>query len=119
MAERVKTSVFYDGSCRVCREAIEDYRRADRAGTIDFVDISAEGFDARSRGLDPAAVWKSIHVRAPEGEVATGIDGLIAVWRLLPGYGWRARLASIPGIRFLLSMAYRLVASNRHLSEHV
>ncbi|QDM19601.1 DCC1-like thiol-disulfide oxidoreductase family protein [Tardiphaga sp. vice278] len=36
----VKTAVYFDGSCPLCRAEIGHYRREDDTGTLAFVDVS-------------------------------------------------------------------------------
>jgi len=114
MSAPAKTQVFYDGDCPLCTVVARWYLTATGADNLEFVNIASPEFNAAARGLDPLAVQRVIHARTPEGRVVRGLDALIAIWLELPDYRWRARLARIPGIHFLLAAGYRLVAANRH-----
>ena len=66
-------TVFYDGSCPLCRREIDFYRRRRGAARIDWLDIS---------GL-------------PEGEVAPGLSRCAA----LDERGWYHNRLPIPGLK--------------------
>ena len=114
MSAPVKTQVFYDGDCPLCTVVARWYLTATGADNLEFVNIASPGFDATAHSLDPLAVQRVIHALTPGGKVVCGLDALIAIWSELPDYRWRARLARLPGIHFLLAAGYRLVAANRH-----
>jgi len=109
-----RTQVFYDGDCPLCTVVARWYLTATGADNLEFVNIASPGFDATAHSLDPLAVQRVIHALTPGGKVVCGLDALIAIWSELPDYRWRARLTRLPGIHFLLSVGYRMVAANRH-----
>ncbi|HXG13269.1 MAG TPA: DUF393 domain-containing protein [Gemmataceae bacterium] len=101
----MKLKVFYDGHCHLCsREMGYFHRRA--AARIDFIDYTAPEFDAQAEGLDPAALDRSLHVKLADGQLRLGIDAVIELWKVVPGYGWLARLADHPVLRPLLRLGY-------------
>jgi predicted DCC family thiol-disulfide oxidoreductase YuxK len=51
-----------------------------------------------------------MHVCNDDGEVASGVDAFIAVWRRLPRFRWLAVLVALPGPRQLFSAAYEWIA---------
>ncbi|MGC4116266.1 MAG: DUF393 domain-containing protein [Myxococcales bacterium] len=103
-------AVFFDGACIVCSSEMESYRRRDRDGRLEFVDIAAPGFDAQAFGLDRVQVQRAMHVRLPSGEVRTGVAAFVEVWKRLPGFGLAARVAANPLLRPLLSAGYWVFA---------
>lgn len=107
------TTVYFDGACPLCSREIAHYRRRDRQGRLRFIDIADPHFDAAAEGLDAARVHQVMHVRRPDGSLATGVDAFIAIWAALPGYGRLACAAATPGIHGLLRAGYRLFAAVR------
>ncbi|HEY3451369.1 MAG TPA: DUF393 domain-containing protein [Myxococcales bacterium] len=103
-------AVFFDGACVVCSAEMEGYRRRDRAGRLALVDIAVPDFDARAFGLDRAAVQRAMHVRLPSGEVRTGVDAFVEVWKRLPGFQGLARVAQSPVLRPFLGVGYWIFA---------
>lgn len=101
-----ETTVFFDGSCPLCRREIAIYRRLEPLGGLRWEDVSRP--DARlAPGLDARAAMARFHVALPGGEVRSGARAFVALWRQLPGWRWLARLASVPGVTPLLEVAYR------------
>lgn len=41
-----KITVYFDGSCYICRKQMEYYRKKDKNSLIRFVDIIEPGFDS-------------------------------------------------------------------------
>ena len=107
-------TVFYDGSCGVCKKFVNRLRRKDQKERFRYVDVSAEDFRAEDHGLDPERVMESLHVKTAGGEVFRGIDGIRLIWSAFPFTGVAAFLTGIPGIHFLADAAYKAYARNRH-----
>ncbi|APG28322.1 hypothetical protein A7E78_10955 [Syntrophotalea acetylenivorans] len=110
-------TVFYDGNCPVCSREIFHYRPLNRAGRLDFIDISAPSFDAAARGLDQAALMKAMHVQDAAGRLYLGVDAFRALWLGLPGLRYRclSQLLGLPGVHLLAVLGYRVFARFRHL----
>ncbi|MCX7347176.1 MAG: DUF393 domain-containing protein [Alphaproteobacteria bacterium] len=85
-AEPTRSTVYFDGSCPLCRAEIGYYRRQDRSGALCFVDVSEAG----------------------DGELLSGAAAFVEVWARLPRWRWAARAAAFPGILTLLELSYRL-----------
>lgn len=103
-----KTTVYYDGLCRVCSREIEHYRKLGGAESLDFVDITTPTFDAEAAGLDPAAVHRFLHVKRRDGTVLVGVESFIEIWSALPRYRWAARLAKRGLLRWGLNGFYKI-----------
>ena len=113
-----RPTVFYDGSCPLCRAEIGLYRRDPAGGALDYVDVC----DAAARlpdGLDRRAALARFHVMAPSGAMLSGAAAFVEVWRTLPRWRWLARLASLPLALPLLEGAYRLFLHARPLLVRV
>jgi predicted DCC family thiol-disulfide oxidoreductase YuxK len=102
-----KSTVYYDGSCPLCRAEIGYYRRTDDAGALCFVDVSTAAA-APPEGMTQLQAMQRFHVRAGDGRVLSGAAAFIEVWRRLPRWRWAARVASLPGALAVLELGYRL-----------
>ncbi len=102
-----KLSIYYDGLCPLCSREIDHYRKARGADQLRFVDITSVGFQAETEGLDPQEVHRVMHVKTADGRVHTEVEAFIQIWKVLPGYGWMARLVSSAPIRPLANVGYR------------
>jgi predicted DCC family thiol-disulfide oxidoreductase YuxK len=112
-ARRDRPVLFYDGGCSLCRREIAHYRRLDRAGRVEWVDLYAEPDQAQRYGLSWHTAMQRIHLLETDGRLVTGARAFAALWRRLPGYRWLARLVSLPGVLLLLEPAYAAFARRR------
>ncbi len=113
-SELPKSTVFFDGSCSLCRAEIGYYRRTDQDHSLCFVDIS-ETSAALPEGVSQERSMKRFHVRASDGRVLSGAAAFVEVWTRLPRWRWAARAASLPGALIALEWGYRLFLPVRPL----
>lgn len=106
-AEAAKSTVYFDGSCPLCRAEIADYRGIDSDGSLCFVDVSEKGTDL-PHDLTQQQAMKRFHVRAVDGQLLSCATAFVEVWRRLPGWRWAARAAALPGALAALERGYRL-----------
>ena len=106
-SEVPKSTVFFDGSCPLCRAEIGYYRRKDQAGAFCFVDVSVAGAST-PEGITQQRVMERFHVRARDGRVLSGAAAFVEVWTRLPKWRWAARAASLPGALAALELGYRM-----------
>jgi predicted DCC family thiol-disulfide oxidoreductase YuxK len=103
--ELSRTTVYFDGSCPLCRAEIGYYRRKDQTGNLCFVDVSETGA-ATPAGIIQQQVMARFHVRASNGRVLSGATAFVEVWERLPHWRWAARVASVPGVLAVLELGY-------------
>ena len=106
-SEVQKSTVFFDGSCPLCRAEIGYYRRKDQAGALCFVDVSQPGATT-PEGINQQRAMERLHVRARDGRVLSGAAAFVEVWTSLPKWRWAARAASLPGALAALELGYRM-----------
>ena len=106
-SELPKLTVYFDGTCSLCRAEIGYYRRNDQDRALCFVDIS-ETSAAPPEGVSQERAMKRFHVRASDGRVLSGAAAFAEIWTRLPRWRWAARLAGLPGVTPLLEVGYRL-----------
>lgn len=102
-----KSTVFFDGSCPLCRTEIGYYRRKDQVGALCFIDISDAGA-VPPEGITQQRAMKRFHVRASDGRVLSGAAAFVEVWTLLPRWRWAAHTASLPGAMIALELGYKI-----------
>lgn len=108
-------NIYYDGLCPLCSREIDHYRSKKGSEYLKFVDITESGFDAGKEGLDPVKVHKHIHVKDSAGNVRTGVEAFIEIWKRLPQFNFMAKVASIRGIKGVLEQGYKVFAKVRPL----
>jgi len=102
-----KSTVFFDGSCPLCRAEIGYYRRRDQAGALCFVDVSKTGATT-PEGITQQRAMERFHVRSGDGRVLSGAAAFVEVWTRLPKWRWAARAALLPGALAALELGYRM-----------
>jgi demethoxyubiquinone hydroxylase (CLK1/Coq7/Cat5 family) len=99
-------TVLYDGSCPLCRREISVYRGAQASQPLSFSDVSNPAL-VPPAGTRVEALMARFHVQHADGRLESGARAFIALWALLPGWRWLARLGRLPGMTPLMEWAYR------------
>lgn len=102
-------SVFFDGKCHLCSREIVLYAKQDKKRRIRFVDISSDAFDPGNydlKGIDLATLEGSLHAMTAEGNVLTGLDSFVAIWKALERYRPMVALVEFKPLRPALDMVY-------------
>ncbi len=102
--------ILYNGACPICSREIAHYRRlaAARGAPVVFDDLNQT--DLGRWGLSADQARRRLH--ALDGTAR--LDGLAAfraLWALLPGWRWLARLTGLPLVRPLAALAYDRIAA--------
>lgn len=105
-------TVHYNGACPVCDAEIAHYRRAanENHAPVAFADIASHPGALAGRGITDGELMRRMHVSAPGGHIASGVDAFIAIWRRLPRHRWLALIVALPVIRQLFSASYEWIA---------
>ena len=104
--EASRSTVYFDGSCPLCRAEIGYYRRNDHSGALCFIDVS-EADASIPAGLTRRSAMDRFHVRAGNGQLFSGAAAFVEVWARLPGWRLAARAAALPGAMAALEFGYR------------
>ena len=116
-SELSKSTVYFDGSCPLCRAEIGYYQRKDQDRALCFVDVSETGAILPD-GITQERAMKRFHVRASDGRVLSGAAAFVEVWTGLPRWRWAARAASLPGALIALEWGYRVFLPVRPFMSH-
>ena len=87
-------TVYYDGSCPLCRSEIGLYQRGEGAERVTWCDISQPG--AAPAELTQEAAMARFHVKGADGQMANGARAFILLWLSLPRWRGLGRIASLP-----------------------
>jgi predicted DCC family thiol-disulfide oxidoreductase YuxK len=117
-SELPKSTVYFDGSCSLCRAEIGYYRRKDQDRALCFIDIS-ENSAVPPEGITKERAMKRFHVRASDGRVLSGAAAFVEVWTRLPRWRWAASAASLPGALIALEWGYRIFLPVRTFSSRL
>ena len=108
------TTIYFDGSCPLCRAEIALYRRQTKAQVLCFADVSNPSTPL-GEDLERHRAMRRFHVRKEDGRLVSGAAAFVEVWKRLPQWRWAARAAAIPGMVALLETAYQLFLAARPL----
>lgn len=101
--------IFFDGSCAVCSAEMAIYQGKEHAGRLNFIDISAPGFDPTPYGITLEAFMYEMHALDRENRLYRGVEAFRAIWQAFPAssrYGLLGTLVTTPGINLLARLAY-------------
>jgi len=99
-------TIYFDGSCPLCRREIALYRHSHAAQKLQWVDVSA-GLSL-GEGLSCEAAMRRFHVRDASGRLFSGGAAFSRLWRALPGWrvlGWAFKW---PPFSWFLECMYRI-----------
>ncbi len=99
-------TVYFDGSCPLCRGEIALYRRQRGAERLAWVDVSAPA--ELGEGLSCEAAMRRFHVREAQGRLHSGGAAFARLWRALPGWRVLGWVFAWPPLSWALEAAYRL-----------
>ncbi|HEX4843642.1 MAG TPA: demethoxyubiquinone hydroxylase family protein [Limnobacter sp.] len=90
-------TVFYDGSCPLCRREIALYQGLKSDQAIAWMDVSAEQTELPAN-CQRDTLMQRFHIQSPDGELQSGALAFATLWQALPGWRWLGRLAKLPGV---------------------
>jgi len=103
-------TVFYDGKCGLCSKEINHYRQIAPDDIFIWQDITQSSESLEAAGISYEQGLKLLHAKDIEGNFHIGVDAFILIWKQLKRWRLLASLVSLPVIRQLTDMAYRLFA---------
>ena len=109
-------TVYFDGSCPLCRAEIGVYKKSDGSNEVQWCDVSANALPA---GMTREQAMARFHVRNDKGEMVSGAKAFIALWLSLPRWRLLGRIASVPPLPWILEGAYRAFLPVRPLLQKI
>jgi predicted DCC family thiol-disulfide oxidoreductase YuxK len=105
------TRILYNDRCPICRAEIAHYRRRAEAAAAPLVFEDLNRADLGDWQLTPDQAKRRMHAALPDGRIVSGVPAFAAIWTVLPGMGWLARIAMAPGLRKVADLLYNRVAA--------
>jgi predicted DCC family thiol-disulfide oxidoreductase YuxK len=110
-----RITVFYDGSCPMCRREIGFYRRCKGAQIVEWEDVSRSSRLEIAPGVSRAQAMARLHVRRGDGSIVSGGYAFATIWLALPGFRRLGVLARYKPLAWLLERTYGLFLKVRPL----
>jgi predicted DCC family thiol-disulfide oxidoreductase YuxK len=104
--EPASVSVFFDGSCPLCRREVRMYQKMASSVPIRWIDV-ASSMEENTTGRSCAELMSRFHIRTADGALLSGARAFVALWLLFPGWRHLGRLGSLPLMPAILELAYR------------
>ena len=105
--------VFYDGKCNLCSKEINYYIRIAPSGIFDWQDVNLMNDEFVNTGIKISDALKILHVIDVNDKLHLGVDAFIVIWNNLTYWKILARVLSIPIIRKVANIAYKVFANWR------
>ena len=105
--------VFYDGKCNLCSKEINYYIRIAPSGIFDWQDVNLMNDEFVNTGIKISDALKILHVIDVNDKLHLGVDAFIVIWNNLAYWKILARVLSIPIIRKVANIAYKVFANWR------
>ena len=99
-------TVYFDGSCPLCRREISLYQGLPTSKSLLWVDVSVP--TALPSGLTCALAMRRFHVRDAQGQLHSGARAFSVLWRCFSGWRVLGWLTAAPPLSWLAEAAYRL-----------
>ncbi len=103
---RPELTVYYDGSCPLCRREVALYQRLAGSGRLAWQDVSHGG--ALCEDLSCSAAMQRFTVRESDGRLLRGGAAFARLWRALPGWRVLGWCFAWPPMSWVLEAAYRV-----------
>ena len=105
-SDRPDLTVYFDGSCPLCRREIALYRQLSSRQSVAWVDVS-QHVDCGD-GLSCATAMRRFHVRDEQGRLLSGAAAFSRLWRCYAGWRVLGWATAVPPLSWLAELAYRL-----------
>ena len=104
-----KTEVLYNASCPICSREVNHYARLTEKEALPITyDDLADPERLALWGIDLQTATKRFHVRKA-GQIHSGVDAFIVLWRDIPQMRWLANVFSLPIVHFVAVKTYDLM----------
>ncbi|MXS85864.1 DUF393 domain-containing protein [Nitrosomonas sp. HPC101] len=113
MPVKPEIKVYYNSACPVCKAGIERQMKKGSNCAIQWNDVHKNnGLVAEiDSGPDLEFVRERLHVVDENGNVWTGFDAFLVIWRNSPGEAWKSAVLGQPGIRHACRAVYNIFAA--------
>ena len=108
-------TVYFDGSCPLCRREIALYRRLPEAVNLAWLDVSQD--PALGPALTCQAAMARFHVRHSDGRLVSGAAAFSDLWRCFSGWRWLGVVSAQPPLAWMFEVAYQLFLPVRPLLQ--
>ncbi|OGH13131.1 MAG: hypothetical protein A2687_00900 [Candidatus Levybacteria bacterium RIFCSPHIGHO2_01_FULL_38_26] len=106
-----RKTIYYDGSCEMCRAIIKKVDRSKQKEKFDPKDITK---DLLPQNITKTSAEKEIHVVDADGRVYKNAEAILKILEEYPKWKFIVKVGRLPIIKQLLPFGYKFIASHRH-----
>jgi predicted DCC family thiol-disulfide oxidoreductase YuxK len=106
-------SVFFDGKCNLCSKEINYYQRIAPKNTFNWVDITKTPGELDKFEIKLSDGLRLMHVADSNGNIFTGVDAFIIMWKQIKYWKILGLFASLPIVKQIANLLYRYFADWR------
>ncbi|MCT8987662.1 thiol-disulfide oxidoreductase DCC family protein [Shewanella phaeophyticola] len=109
----MELTIFYDGTCPLCLNEMQQLKRYDQLNRIALEDINAADIKQRFPDLDVEQANTILHGLQADGTWLYGLDVTAKAWGLTGKHCW-IKMLRLPVIKPVADKAYLTFARNRY-----
>ncbi|MFT7109135.1 MAG: putative DCC family thiol-disulfide oxidoreductase YuxK [Psychrobacter glaciei] len=102
----MKPTIFYDGSCGLCKREIAHYQKLDKGNDIEWVNIISADLELKKMGIRFVDAMEVLHGVNKKGEVIKGVENFLMIWEQLPQYRWLAFIVRALRLKTIMQWCY-------------
>jgi len=106
-------SVFFDGKCNLCSKEINYYQRIAPKNTFNWVDITKNPDELDRFEIKLSDGLRLMHVADSNGNISTGVDAFIIMWKQIKYWKFLGLFVSLPIIKQIANLLYQYFADWR------
>lgn len=115
---REKLIVLYDGECQLCLASVRRLKEMQSTAILRFIPVQSleETYETipELSAVTEEQLLTKMHVVEMDGTLHAGAAGIVRILRTVKGFRWLAPLYSVPGLRGMADLLYRVIASKRY-----
>ena len=104
----MKTKVYFNISCSICRTEINQYKKHS-GDKIEWVDISSEKNLKKETNKNTDDLYRRMHV-LENGKIISGARSFLIIWKEIPRYNFLCKIFSKPIIFPVFNIIYEVIA---------
>ncbi len=104
----MKTKVYFNNSCSICRTEINQYKKHS-GNNIEWVDISSCSDASKDTKKNIDSLYRRMHV-LENGELVSGAKSFLIIWGEIPRYNFLRKIFEKPFIFPFFNIIYEVIA---------
>lgn len=105
--------VYFDGKCGLCTKEINYYKKISPPNLFQWCDIFEHQSDLESIGVTTLDALMFLHAVDENRALYKGVDAFALIWINLDKWRVLAFIVSLPGVRMMFSLMYKIFAKWR------